>query len=184
MCDCPDRTDASSQEEETLNIFVLDSDPVKAAQAQCNKHIVKMTTETAQILSTVHYLASPRPDIPMAATHRNHPCVMWTRESLDNYIWLTIHGLALSEEYYKRYGQRKGCEHGSRRALVWLETNRPPLPRKGLTPFALGFKGFPEYIVTGDAVASYRAFYVGQKAKFAKWSPWAQAPDWWPDPLA
>jgi hypothetical protein len=34
-----------------VNIFVLDADPQKAAQYHCDKHVVKMVLETAQLLS-------------------------------------------------------------------------------------------------------------------------------------
>ena len=37
-----------------MNIFYLDEDPVKAAQYMCDKHVVKMIVESAQILSTAH----------------------------------------------------------------------------------------------------------------------------------
>ena len=37
-----------------MNIFVLHDDPVLAAQDQCDKHVVKMIVESAQMLSTVH----------------------------------------------------------------------------------------------------------------------------------
>ena len=35
-----------------MNIFVLDRDLVKSAQAHVDKHIVKMPLETAQLLCT------------------------------------------------------------------------------------------------------------------------------------
>jgi len=35
-----------------MNIFFLDKDPKIAAQMQCDKHVVKMILETAQMLST------------------------------------------------------------------------------------------------------------------------------------
>jgi hypothetical protein len=35
-----------------MNIFVLDTDPILAAQAHCDTHVVKMILETAQLLST------------------------------------------------------------------------------------------------------------------------------------
>ena len=35
-----------------MNIFFLDEDPKYAAQMQCDKHVVKMVLETAQMLST------------------------------------------------------------------------------------------------------------------------------------
>ena len=37
-----------------MNVFVLDDDPVVAAQLQCDKHVVKMIVESAQMLSTIH----------------------------------------------------------------------------------------------------------------------------------
>ena len=37
-----------------MNIFILDKNPIKAAQLQCDKHVVKMIVESGQMLSTVH----------------------------------------------------------------------------------------------------------------------------------
>lgn len=37
-----------------MNIFVVNEDPVKAAQELCDAHVVKMPTECVQILSTAH----------------------------------------------------------------------------------------------------------------------------------
>ena len=37
-----------------MNIFILNDDPVIAAQEQCDKHIPKMVVESAQMLSTTH----------------------------------------------------------------------------------------------------------------------------------
>ena len=37
-----------------MNIFYLDTDPVLAAQMQCDKHVVKMILESAQMLCTAH----------------------------------------------------------------------------------------------------------------------------------
>lgn len=34
-----------------MNLFVLDSDPVKAAQMQCNKHISKMVVESKDCIN-------------------------------------------------------------------------------------------------------------------------------------
>ena len=36
-----------------MNIFVLDRDPTKAAHMMCDKHVVKMIIESAQMLSAV-----------------------------------------------------------------------------------------------------------------------------------
>ena len=37
-----------------MNIFILNNDPVLAAQEQCDKHVVKMIVESGQMLSTAH----------------------------------------------------------------------------------------------------------------------------------
>ena len=37
-----------------MNIFYLDNDPKVAAEMHCDKHVVKMLVEYAQILSTAH----------------------------------------------------------------------------------------------------------------------------------
>ena len=37
-----------------MNVFVLDYDPKTAAEMHCDKHVVKMILETAQLLSTSH----------------------------------------------------------------------------------------------------------------------------------
>ena len=43
-----------------MNLFILDKDPVLAAQLQCDKHVVKMIVESAQMLSTVHRMLDGR----------------------------------------------------------------------------------------------------------------------------
>jgi hypothetical protein len=37
-----------------MNIFILDLDPVISASMLCDKHVVKMIVESAQMLSTAH----------------------------------------------------------------------------------------------------------------------------------
>ena len=37
-----------------MNIFYLDKNPKVAAEMHCNKHVIKMVLEYAQILSTAH----------------------------------------------------------------------------------------------------------------------------------
>ena len=44
-----------------MNIFYLDHDPVTAARAMTDKHIVKMILESAQLLSTAHRVLDGRP---------------------------------------------------------------------------------------------------------------------------
>ena len=45
-----------------MNVFVLDNDPVIAAQQHCDKHVVKMIIESAQMLSTAHRMIDGKPE--------------------------------------------------------------------------------------------------------------------------
>lgn len=153
-----------------MNIFVLDEDPTLAAQAQCNKHVVKMIVETAQLLSTAH----PSEKAPYKHTHLNHPCARRIRASAGNYRWLAEHGLALCREYTTRYGK----VHKTQAALEWLASNAPP-GGEAMTPFVVAVK---RPVVGLSVVEAYRVYYVAEKRRFARWAPRAVAPSWWPFP--
>ena len=91
-----------------MNIFYLDKSPVKAAQVQYNKHVVKMILESAQMLCTAHHCygnAKQKLNVPYKQAHLNHPSTVWTRRSKSTYMWLYNHMMALGDEYTKRYGK-------------------------------------------------------------------------------
>lgn len=156
-----------------LNLFILSEDPVIAARMQCNAHITKMPVETAQLLVT----AFPNGTMPYRHTHTNNPCALWVRESLTNYRWAVLHGLALCEEYTRRYGR----VHATQVVVELLLDSEPELPNVGLTPFARAIKQpWKDATQEMDIVTAYRRFYVGDKARFARWKPKVTAPDWWP----
>jgi hypothetical protein len=87
-----------------MNIFYIDTCPVKAAQMQCDKHVVKMVLESAQMLCTAHHEFGNH-DVPYKVAHRNHPSTIWARSGLKQYVWLFRHFMALSDEYTERYGR-------------------------------------------------------------------------------
>ena len=79
-----------------MNIFYLHQDPVKAAQYQYNKHVVKMILESAQMLCTAHHcIMGEDADVPYKPAHRNHPSTIWARQSGQNYAWLYYHMMSL-----------------------------------------------------------------------------------------
>lgn len=153
-----------------MNIFVLSEDPIEAAVMQCDQHVVKMPLESAQILCTAFENGSA----PYRWTHYQHPCGLWTRSSRENFHWLFTHALALAEEYHFRYGK----DHKSREVILWCRdhVDEVVFPAQGLTPFALAM---PEHCKCGDAVASYRNFYLQEKSRFAKWNHGRPMPDWY-----
>lgn len=146
-----------------MNIFILDKDVKKCAQYHCDKHVVKMILETAQLLCGVHHMTDQVTDqVPYKLSHKNHPCAIWARESYTNYLYLCELGLALCDEYTHRYGKR----HKSMEVIFWCISNRPNIPDKGLTEFA---KAMPEEYKVESAVESYRNYYRGAKSGFVSW---------------
>jgi hypothetical protein len=156
-----------------MNVFILDTDPVVAAQQQCNKHVVKMILESAQLLVT----AFPPGTTPYKHTHFNHPCGKWMRSSVHNFKWLLVHGVALCEEYTKRYGKT----HKTESVIYDMLDANPDLPDIGLTPFVRAIKEpWKTQTMHMSITEAYRQYYIGDKARFARWAPRAVAPEWWP----
>lgn len=154
-----------------MNIFVLSFNPRLAARMQVDRHVVKMPLETAQLLSTVS--GENGGITPYQPTHVNHPCTLWLRASRGNWLWLVEHGLALCEEYTRRYGR----EHASQRVIEILARGGGAPKWGNRTPFALAMPD--EYKRGNNAVASYRAYYRGAKAHLATWKAPATRPAWW-----
>jgi hypothetical protein len=148
-----------------MNIFYVDHNPVVAAQSLCDKHVVKMVLESAQLLSTAQHLCSYRLELRLDTellykpTHKNHPCAKWVRECAPNYNWLVGHALALCEEYTYRYGK----VHKSQ-AVIANCRNDPALPKNFnmMTPPALAM---PDVFKTDDPVESYRNYYRFDKLR-------------------
>ena len=155
-----------------MNIFVLDTDPKKCAQYHVDKHVVKMILETAQLLCGCHHVTESQYEIPYKLSHKNHPCSIWVRQCIENYIWLCDLGLELCAEYTYRYGKR----HKSQDVIEWCLINTPNIPTNGdITPFALAM---PDECKVGTAIDSYRAYYMLEKRELAAWKN-RQVPEWY-----
>lgn len=141
-----------------MNIFILDYNPVRAAQYQCDKHVVKMILESAQIMSTVAHKNNIQ--TVYKPTHANHPCTIWAGSYKDNYDWLIHHALALCEEYTYRYNKI----HKSQKIIESL-THVSDILKKGCSEFV---QCVPEDLKQKCVVESYRAYY--KTKDFVKWS--------------
>jgi hypothetical protein len=156
-----------------MNIFVLDENPEVAAKMHNDKHCVKMILESAQLLCGVHHMSnqSSALEVPYKLSHKNHPCSIWARQCIENYIWLCDLGLALCEEYTYRYGKR----HKSQDIIEWCLINKPDLKENGdITPFALAM---PDECKTKTAVESYRLYYLTHKRDMSTWKN-RNKPEW------
>lgn len=144
-----------------MNIFVLDTDPVKAAKAHCDKHVVKMILETAQMLCTAFE------DAPYKKSHFNHPCSKWARASRSNYLWLITLGKALHDEYQYRFGANK--THKSLAVIEWCHQRIDSIyfPKLEMTPFA---QAMPDEYKRIDPVAAYKTYYMQDKKPLLKYT--------------
>jgi hypothetical protein len=158
-----------------MNIFILSEDPLIAARDQCNKHCVKMIVESAQLLCTaLHLMGTPKELLPYKPTHVRHPSTLWLVEHHANLVWLWLHANELCKEYTKRYGKI----HKTAGALTAIKHLIPQQDWQNHTPFALAMPA--QWKIAGDAVTSYRCYYIAEKSHFAKWHPRTQTPSWWP----
>ena len=141
-----------------MNIFYLDHCPTKAAQYHCDKHVVKMILESAQLLCTAHRIldANTSPTL-YKATHINHPSAQWTRLSINNYLWLYSLFSELCKEYRYRYYKGHACE----RLLEPLRVPPKRIPSVGFTPMPQCMPD--QYKVVGNSIEAYRNYYAHGK---------------------
>lgn len=178
-----------------MNIFYLDHDIDKCAEAHVDKHVTKMQLETAQMLSTNIWIDEVLGYIPRKVTSdetaklrtaaldagyptevrykpcfHNHPCTIWMRESYENYEFSMLLVAALnSEAQWRGFKPHKSAKMVKQ---LPLPTN---MPNKGLTPLA---QAIPEERKNPDATKAYREYYQNEKVHLARYTRRAP-PTWW-----
>jgi hypothetical protein len=173
-----------------MNLFILSLDPAKAAEEMMDKHVNKILLEAVQMLCTAMRVLEPNLPEPIANSlyklaHKNHPVTIWCRTSRANFIWTLDLVDALHAEWKYRYGHPETKIHKSYQVAQILRANIPaddkfPSPEScGITPFALAMPDQYKH-PQGDAVASYRAYYMSpEKRRIATWTKRRSAPTWW-----
>lgn len=99
-----------------MNIFATHPDPERSAADLDDARVVKMLTETCQLLSWAWHLgmarsSGPTPDFPHYGIiygpplggRASHPATEWACASRQNFRWLVDHAVALANEYQMRY---------------------------------------------------------------------------------
>ena len=167
-----------------MNIFFLDRNPEICAQMHCDKHVVKMIIEYAQLMSTAHRMLDgketkekvngrmlkrwnvdgPKNDVLYKASHVNHPSAVWARKSVSNYLWLYNMWAHLLREYTFRYGRK----HETEKLLFVLSQHPNNISVSGWSdpPPAMP----DDCKIPNDSLVSYRNYYLLKKAHFAKWT--------------
>ena len=167
-----------------MNIFYLDRDPKTCAEMHCDKHVVKMIIEYAQLMSTAHRVLDGEEyyalsvnnrkikrwrhpefdDVLMKASHVHHPSNIWLRQSDSNYAWLYRLFLELTKEYTHRYGKAHACARLIS-SLRYIPKNIPRAEFTEPTP------AMPDDCkIAGNSLASYHKYYIEKKVSFAKWT--------------
>jgi hypothetical protein len=181
-----------------MNIFILSGETTWAkhldqqVQFMCDRHIVKMIAESTQMLVTalcgpkidcLHpglgiYMPAKLVDVlpcqPLSNSMTKHPCTQWTMQSGVNFNYLAVLALAMCYEHQHRYPLSP--QHAY---MPWLRDLvdylhdcgmglKAPMP----TLFAIAVKDSTKrtiHATLGEAVDTYRDYYVRDKHKFATW---------------
>ena len=171
-----------------MNLFACDQNPVVAAQALPDKHVVKMCIENAQMLAValgdLHgygYGQIRKKDGTFYSqrAHFNHPSTKWVRASHANLAWTIVHGLALCSEYMYRYGKI----HAS--VIAHLDAKRLFHENVGNLSIWCEVESFaramPEHIKYDSNITdidAYRIYLVNHKP-WASWKVEDRKPTWW-----
>ncbi len=194
-----------------MNIFALSKSPSQSAIEMLDKHVIKMPTETCQMLHTnilyMQYIEQHGKEpqlkdlkrfhretksILMKPAMLNHPSTIWARQSRQNFDWLYEHGLALCQEYTYRYDK----SHGSFDRILDVNihaklTYRHDYPHSGLTPVTIAM--FDKYRLNEKEYYNRNPnakdwdFVVASYRHYyleGKWefATWkTKSPDWWPE---
>ena len=146
-----------------MNIFYLDPTPSICAEYHCDKHVVKMILESAQMLCTSHRLNGRDDSILYKVTHQNHPSSKWARESTANYLWLYDLFSNLCAEYTHRYSRTHLTESKLHSIL-----SRPP--ELADAEFTEPPQCMPEQYHQEDTVEAYRQYYLAEKTSLLCWT--------------
>eukprot|EP00117_Sycon_ciliatum_P024906 scpid13478/ scgid20788/ len=195
-----------------MNFFFLSQVAAECARYHCDKHVVKMILEYAQLLYTAHAVnnvddESWRKRAPLGGyrkTHSQHPTAIWVRTCQGNYSLLAGIAKELCSEFTHRYGK----QHKTEVHIDWLKDNLPqfppppghdgrlpngelPKPRKPVYfstgPLLPGTTplplAMPEDCYLPDACQAYRKMYLLHKRSFATWSK-RDVPTWFEEGVA
>jgi len=169
-----------------MNLFYLHKDPVQSAEMHCDKHVVKMIIEYAQMLSTAHRMLdgkqytdassgrriqrwrldnSNMDGVLYKASHINHPSTRWVRENAIQYQYAYDMFTALCDEYTYRYGKVHLTDTKLRDLLNEVPNNIT------LGSYSEPPQCMPEDVkVQNDSISAYHKYYANYKKDFAVWT--------------
>ena len=151
-----------------MNIFYLHEKPEVCARMHCNKHVVKMILESAQMLCTAHWINGG--EAPYKKSFMNHPSTVWARGSLQQYKWLCNMAKNLCKEYTYRYEKK----HKTEDIIDWCITNEPKLSND---KFVQPPQCMPIEYKSVCSIKAYRTYYLNDKKGFLDYKK-RETPQW------
>lgn len=180
-----------------MNIFYIDTDPVKSANFHCDAHLRKMIIEYAQIMCVAHWNSTDESDLERAVrnnlyrpVHQKHPSTIWVGHHPMAYSYT----FSMWDELHKIYINRYGKQHASFRLRETIVNLPQPLIEKlkncvdnpWYSPPPMCFGKDYEHIKDGvdptsheAVVNAYREYYRQGKSRFASWGGDRSLPRWW-----
>ena len=175
-----------------MNIFYLHKDPEISAKMHCDKHVVKMIIEYAQLMSTAHRILDgdeyegrtkigrrirrwkhPNKNIENTiykASHINHPSAVWVEKVLQTMfgciIYLRNYVMSIHLDMVRYILLMRYSE-------IYLY-HHPKIKEGGLTTMP---QAMPDHCKKPDSVDAYRTYYIQEKKRFAKWTK-RDVPEW------
>ncbi|MDE1905770.1 MAG: hypothetical protein KGH75_04895 [Rhodospirillales bacterium] len=148
-----------------MNLFPLSKDLDKTAKYHVDKHVSKMITEAAQVISTVawQHKKSKSNWTFYKPTHQNHPITKWVAQDKHNWEWVIRYMYSLQKEWQYRYDHTRS--HASIEAIKALRC--PNLPENSLLDF---YQAMPNEFRCDDSIKAYRRFYALGKFHLWQWT--------------
>ena len=168
-----------------MNLFYLHEDPWRSAELHCDKHVVKMIIEYAQMLSTAHRMLdgeqytdsssgrriqrwelenSNMDEVLYKASHINHPSTRWVRENAVQYQYAYDMFTALCDEYTYRY-EKTHLTDSKLRGLLNRLPHNITLGKWSEPPQCM-----PDDVKSESTLDAYHKYYAIYKKEFAKWT--------------
>ena len=108
-----------------------------------------------------------------SATHVNHPCAVWCRQSATNYAFLWVYLSEHCKEYTYRYGKVHKVESSGLLTALANHPNNLINTSWIDPPSAMD----TQYIISKDPIINYRNYYKIGKKHLHRWKN-RQPPQW------
>jgi hypothetical protein len=168
-----------------MNIFAVNNNPVLAAFDLPDKLVVKMPTESLQLLTPwafkVHQTHIQKPDGSNYGTKGfiHHHCAKWLYENPSNVCWLILHANALCMAYSVRYKKKHGARFGLNQIGLLFASEYTNVEHCDHTQFVQAMPD--EFKIPDDPITAYRNYINGYKG-YAEWN-FSEKPTWWDEEM-